>query len=387
MARRIDKIALDASKARLDKDGRLVAPARFTRTGVFVYHHADGSTTRELRTPDQVFSKKHLDSLKMAPVTLGHPPEWVNGANFKKYAVGATGSDPHQDGKYAAGEIMVQDGKATRAVLAGDAIELSAGYEVEVIKRDGVWGGERYDSVHMNPVVNHVAIVTRGRAGADVRVILDSDGAVQEKRTGTGEPIGAPAPKTDEGKMAKIAIDGVEYEINDAVAPVVSAKLRDLEAARADVKQAKDAADVAHTDAAKLRTERDTLQAKVDAVPDDKNKPDVEKIKADALTSARERLKLEDAAGKHLPKDYKFDGVSDTDVKLAAINLLRPKLDLKGKSADYVDAMFDTVTADAGKTGRPTTTVADSADDDPLYLAYKDSMSRQYGQASKEDEK
>ena len=69
--------------------GGLHIPAALTRAGVFEYRKADGTITRELRHPDDIFSKKALDSLDSAPLTIGHVGQ-VDPNNWGSVAVGTS---------------------------------------------------------------------------------------------------------------------------------------------------------------------------------------------------------------------------------------------------------------------------------------------------------
>jgi uncharacterized protein len=62
-------------KVQKTKEGYLRGDAVGSRAGVFVYYNLDGSIRRELRHPDDIFTKTSLDTLKMIPVTLDHPSE------------------------------------------------------------------------------------------------------------------------------------------------------------------------------------------------------------------------------------------------------------------------------------------------------------------------
>jgi hypothetical protein len=62
------------SRARFDEEtGFLHAPIRSTRTGVFEYRRKDGTISRELRHPEDVFDEASLESLKRVVLTEGHP--------------------------------------------------------------------------------------------------------------------------------------------------------------------------------------------------------------------------------------------------------------------------------------------------------------------------
>lgn len=174
---------------RVDDNGNLIVEGAITRTGVFTYVHRDKDgktfTTHELRHPDDV---KHPDALKsfiQVPVTDDHPYEGkVTPDNVKKYAVGNLGDTVKVDGKFVKADLIIRDAK-TIAKIKGDSgkakRELSCGYRANVIPENGEYMGQRYDHRQTNIRGNHVAIVQAGRAGPEVRLMLDSADAVLEE--------------------------------------------------------------------------------------------------------------------------------------------------------------------------------------------------------------
>jgi hypothetical protein len=83
------------------------------------------------------------------------------------------------DGEFVATTIVVENADAIRAVEQGKR-ELSCGYECELEEKPGVTAdGQRYDAIQRNIRGNHVALVTKGRAGPDVRLRMDANDAEQ----------------------------------------------------------------------------------------------------------------------------------------------------------------------------------------------------------------
>ena len=75
-AYRIDRGGL--GRARRTDDGRLIADAYVTRSGVFAYRQPDGSIMREWRPPEEVFRPDSLETLEAVVVTHEHPPEMIS---------------------------------------------------------------------------------------------------------------------------------------------------------------------------------------------------------------------------------------------------------------------------------------------------------------------
>ena len=67
---RLDSISLDQTY--YTEEGYLVDHPIVTTCGVFEYKNPDGSTRRELRLPEDVFSKESLKSYKGKPIIITH---------------------------------------------------------------------------------------------------------------------------------------------------------------------------------------------------------------------------------------------------------------------------------------------------------------------------
>lgn len=201
---RFDSFRLDETK--LDQNGYLEAKAAVTRTGVFVYRYPDGSVTRELRHPDDVLKADSLATLKNRPVTFGHPVERrLTPKNTRKYAVGnVVGDVTHDSNGIVMTRVQITDADAIAAVTdeKNPVREMSCGYESLVVKEDGEYNGQKYDHRHTNIVYNHVAIVQRGRAGAEVKLQLDAADAVQEMHLDA----------SDTGDFIEVDLDSSQYE-------------------------------------------------------------------------------------------------------------------------------------------------------------------------------
>lgn len=138
--------------------------------------NADGKVFL-IRPSDVLFSEDTINSFEGKPVTLGHPdvPN-VNGENWKQFAVG-TVSHVRQGRESTAGclvaDIIIFDPKAIEEVVNGKAIELSCGFDSNVIDQGGGIG------VETNFIGNHVALVQLGRGG---RTCSLKDSAITQSR-------------------------------------------------------------------------------------------------------------------------------------------------------------------------------------------------------------
>lgn len=310
--RRTENFHLDA-KAK-NSSGFLRATGALSRVGVFNYRKADGSLVRELRMPEEVFKADAIATFNDVLLTDDHPNVPVDSSNSKTYGVGVV-HNVRQDGDLLVGDVLVTH-KDTIAAIEKGKQELSCGYFADVEIASGTWvapdGSEhKYDAIQRNIQGNHVALVSKGRAGPRARLLLDSEDAVSESLTfadSAAEPV-APAPVQEKPKM-KIKLDGVEVELSEGTVPQVQAR---LDASSEKVK---------------------SLEA------------EVEKLKAEA---SPESFQKKVAARRELERKAgelgltKFDG-SDLEVMAAAV-----KLDVKEKEEAYIKARFDIAVEEAGK--------------------------------------
>jgi hypothetical protein len=315
--------------------GFLRVAAFLTRAGVFEYKRHDGSTARELRPPEEVFRADSLASLSAAPLTDLHPTEMVSPKNVRTLRIGHVGEAVRQDGHLVAANVTVEDEEVIARVERGDRREISCGYQCRLDATPGEWNGQRYDAVQRDIVYNHAALGPRnwGRAGSEVALRLDSGDAM------TASAFGAPPERRDDGPSdppggesemdpATIRVDGLDIQAPKQSAQVIEKALKERDDG---LKQRDDTI-------AKLTKERDLAQGRADAAEKElKDLRDPKRL--DEAVTARSAL-LEQAR-KVLPTEHKFDGLSPRQIHEAVLRKLDDKLDLTGKSDDYVQARFD----------------------------------------------
>lgn len=298
---RYDNYAITATKT---DEGFIKDAPVIGRTGILEYRNADGSIRREYRPPEEAFNVDSLASIRGKPITLGHHG-WVSSANYREAKpVGTVISDGRQDGNNIRADVVIYS-------LDTDDRELSCGYQTELEETSGVTPeGEHYDAIQRNIVYNHLAIVPRGRAG-NARLNMDGEQIFEMEVD----------PKMSE----KIKLDnGIEYDVP------------------AEVKVAYDAI-VAKAD--EQKKEFDVLQAKFDSANAEieKLKADAEKAEADFKAKFDEAVKttieLRTIAQKHGIE--KADEMSNDEIKKAVVAKVHPKLNLDGKSAEYIEVAFD----------------------------------------------
>jgi hypothetical protein len=352
-------------------EGFLTGRAIVTSIGVFAYRNADGSISRELRLPEEVFNSDSLASMKLKPVTNEHPAEKVTPANTQKLAVGSLGSlvttttqektwdgytppEKLTDGLHVAIDMTINQEAAIEDVLNGKR-SLSMGYECEMEKvgEGATWLGMAYDSIQRNIRYNHCAIVDVARAGDAARIWLDgkdwkagdalgihldSGDAIRVDIKPSGETGGQ---ANQEDRTMKYRLDnGMEYDAPEGfVQAYVSMKEKVDSADKALAKERED-----HKAAlSKLEAERDTAKDRAD-----KAEAEAKKAKEDAAAAispdrvkaaVKEMAALYDAADR-AGVEVK-DDMADLDIKKAVITAVFPKADLKDKDAAYISARYD----------------------------------------------
>ena len=343
----MSKIRYDSAKvkARFDENGFLVDTPIVARVGVQSYYLPDGTERREFRPASEVFKPDSLASYQGKPITLGHV--FVNSENAKEVVVGAVSGSAMREDSNVIVPLTVYDKESIEKAKNGIAGELSVGYSTVDVECKG-WGsnetgeykldGEyqsqdeipsdwvRFDALQTEIKVNHVALVYKGRA----QVAKLNFDAQQENPYTTDVDIN----KEDKQEMIKIKLDDAkEFE----VAPEIASHIEALNA-KADTAIA----------------ERDSLKAKVDAMPSEIEKA-VAKAKADADALAA-LVAVAAEAG------VKADGLDAKGIKVAYVKEVSG-LDVSEKSDAYIDAAFD-IAKESDKMAevRKATTASDKSD-------------------------
>ncbi len=215
--------------ARIDHNGTLIVTGALTRTGVFPYRHSDGPKTLELRHPDDVFDAHAVASFIQVPVTDEHPEQGrITPGNVSRYMVGNVGDTITRDDNLMLADLTVRKGDTIEKVMPTDGgkpkRELSCGYTSDVIEEVGEYKGEKYDHRQTNIRGNHVAIVRTGRAGAEVRLLLDAEDAMQGDDVAWSEHVMERLDMPDDqkkkisAKIAKLVKEGKPQDQAVAIA-------------------------------------------------------------------------------------------------------------------------------------------------------------------------
>ncbi len=340
---------------RLDNSGFLKIWAPIARAGDLRYYNRDGSTRIERVSRDTLQRSAH--TFREKPISLYHPRDPITADNAAQHFKGFLGSAAHIDENgllWMSGTITHKD--AIDAVLAGER-ELSCGYAVPELRRIDEGLFEQADRIG-----NHVAIVPRGRAGAEVSIRVDADepsfelwtyhcddviaipewvrndlGTVQQKIV---IPLSAMTTEATPTKVYALKLDGLDFETADQNlvkhTDSVNQKLASLQQ-RIDALESEKAA--LEGTVAGLKTENDELKSN--------------RVDADAIAAiVSQRL---DAISKVLPwmQSQDADFKAETLIQMDAADIQRTYLEkrtglkLDGKSAEYLAGMFASLPPDA----------------------------------------
>lgn len=346
------------TKSEITDEGYLRVWSRTARTGVQVYHRADGRTVREYRPPEEVGNPESLATFGMKAVTWGHPPVLLDADNTKEYQIGHNGSQVRFTDGFVEVAHIITDAESIKKIQRGDAVEVSPGYRVDADDTPGVTPqGEPYDVVQRNIRVNHVAVVPRGRSGPEVRLLLDrmdsADAVAFEQQK--------PRPHVP---MATVNLDGLTVDLPAEVAGAVQNFVQTSQNSIQALNQRIDA----------LEGELEEVQGELQTTLDEK---EAAEGRADALEAASEEREDSDGDGEgrfyvtqeeldellvnrlqtlqHLEpafgEDFKFDSLDDDHLYIQAFENITgepPSDDLEmGYVRGVVDMAINQFHADA----------------------------------------
>ncbi len=176
-------LALDRSSVRTyDKDGHLhIARANISKANVCEYLAEEIPGWRELglqagklyrlyRDPREL--EKAAPTAAGKPILISHQPVTAGDYPADKI-IGAIDGDVEWHAPYLMAPLTIWPKEAIDRIDSGKQRELSLGYRYRPDFTPGRVGGEQYDGVMRDIVVNHLALVEDGRAGPDV-VVGDS---------------------------------------------------------------------------------------------------------------------------------------------------------------------------------------------------------------------
>lgn len=294
------------------------------------YMKADGSIDMEAKKPEELLSDFTVKSANAKPVTDNHPGELVTKDNSNKYMKGFTGSNAHIEGNTLYNDIAITDADLIKEITEHGKRELSIGFQTEVVPEKGELNGVKYDSVQKNIQINHVAVVQKGRAGHNVRLLGDSAEAVIEE----GENM----------ETTQVRLDGVNVTVASQDADRITKLDADVSANGKKIEELNE-------QIKKLTEERDQLKGKAKGAQDkadsaEKRLADYKKeFNGDALDKrVEEKMKLIESARPYVGDSYDFNGKDERTIKVDAIKAVRgDSVDLDDKNDGYIDGYFESL--------------------------------------------
>lgn len=260
-------------------------------------------------------AQKILD--KFEGLTLTQEHKWISTLQDRQnLGVGTVISNAALEGDLAMTRIVITDPMAITKIETGEFNELSIGFEYTLVdvrkKVDGV------DFLIKDVDLNHLALVTKGRAGKEARLYNHA--------------------RHEELIMAKVTVDGKEYDVPNEVATHI--------AAQAAVNKGGDKIDKAQYE--ELQTKHTTLKAEFDALNQNKEKDD---SKAEAIKLAKAHAEFA-ADLKKLGVDFD-KGIGDYDPNVVMKEVLTKagySISVEDDNPIYVKAMFNVVKSQHDKT-------------------------------------
>jgi len=273
------------------------------------------------RDKSEVLNKDSLDTFINATVTDDHPNDFVNTSNIKSLHKGSSASyeiSNKDDIYYVEAKLIITDEVLIKKIKNGK-VEISAGYDQKLVKEKGTFKGVKYDYKQTNIKINHIAIVDAGRCGDKCKITSDKKVIINTNKTKKGE------------NMGKLNIDGVDYEICDAVDTHIQGLTKAKDGFEKKAKESIEELSEKEKEKEKLQAEKDLLE--------EENK----KEKGKSNDTAIAKIIDEKVAMLSVAKDMKVEvKTSDSviDMKKAIVSS-KTSLNLDGKSEDYINASYD----------------------------------------------
>jgi len=166
-------------RRRVDADGHLFVDSnKISAARVNCYYGREISDWQRLglqankmyrmyRHPDEL--KRSASSFQGKPLLIEH--EVVSANQPAQGQVAGAVSNVRFEAPYLLADLAVWRADAIELIKSGLQRQLSCGYSFDADMRAGVTpDGEHFDGVMRNILGNHVALVSQGRAGSDVKV-------------------------------------------------------------------------------------------------------------------------------------------------------------------------------------------------------------------------
>lgn len=339
------------------EEGYLRVWCRAARTGTQLYRRADGSQVREYRPPEEVSKPDSLTTFGMKPATWGHPPVLLDSSNTKQYQVGYSGSQVRYNDGFVEVALVVTDQNAIEQIKRKDATEVSAGYKVDFDPTPGISPeGEEYAGVQRNIRVNHIAIVPRGRAGPEVRLLLDrmdaADAVAFDPDLTLDSGSQPSKPASPDMATATVKLDGMEIDLPTEAAGAVQSFARDMERQLKAVTSERDdltsKLDSLQSELESITYEKEAAEGRADALEErvtelEAGDSRIDTAELDQLVAAR--LATLQKLAPAFAEDFKFDGVDDATLYAEAFTNLTGSAPREDAEPAYIQGVVDGILA------------------------------------------
>jgi hypothetical protein len=250
-----DKLQMP-TKRRFKISGQMIAPCSIARVGVMEYKAKECGTAFADRDPESIvkimtteqelFDAESLDSYRSSPITIGHPKEDVNTENAKELIKGVLEGLPVRDGDMLVGSLVLNDADAISLVRANHS-QLSSGHTCILKMADNADCG--WDAEKTKIRANHIAIVSRGRAGTaeiadeaieevveevEVPVEVDEKETAKEVIPESQEAEAEPEVKVGDAALVK-SIEELTAKLEDAEGKLKEANKKLAQAKEVDI--------------------------------------------------------------------------------------------------------------------------------------------------------
>ena len=187
-----DRIAPGSHRAKTPEGFLVCVGIPIARTGWYEYRASELGLAGEQiikvhRSPEEVFAPETLASFEGKSITSNHPPVFLTPENDSGYNRGHV-QNLRRGGRLSDGteallaDLVIKDVQLIGDVENHDKEEISAGYNCEYVPVDGGYAQQKIRG-------NHVAVVSSGRAGNEVRILDSQEDAVDATATPTVEQM------------------------------------------------------------------------------------------------------------------------------------------------------------------------------------------------------
>ncbi len=310
-----DKLQMP-TKRKFKISGQMIAPCSIARVGIMEYRAKEcgaifadrdpDSIVKIMTTEQELFDAASLDSYRSAPITVGHPEEDVTTENAKELIKGVLEGTPVRDGDLLVGTLVLNDADAISLVRT-NTNQLSSGHTcvLKLADEDKEWDAEKTQIR-----ANHIAIVSRGRAG-----------------------------------VAEIADEAPDEIIEETEVPVEAEVKVEAEVPKEEPLDDPASANISVGDAALTKTIEELTARLEDA--ESKLKEAVKKVTPEALDAAVEkRMDFIKEAETLATVDTK--GKTEMEIKRAIVEKVKA-MSLKDKSDEYVEVRYQILLEDREK--------------------------------------